>query len=175
MAKMTKILVFSDSHGRTGDMQYIIDRVHPDAEYVLHLGDGEADAERLSEEFPRQAFVTVRGNRDWGFGDSNLQRVLEIEGVRIFMCHGHKNDVYSGTRVIASFANSRNCDIALYGHTHYSEYVTVPKPGTDGRVLHILNPGSVTVPRGGQTVKGKSYGVIMLDGNGGIEISIYAV
>ena len=70
-------------------------------------------------------------------------------------------------------------DIALFGHTHYSEYSVVLKPGrTDisekGAALHIMNPGSVTRPRGGQ-IKGKSYGIILLDGKGGIKISLNAV
>ena len=179
---MTKILVFSDSHGEFGDMQYIIDRVHPDAEYVLHLGDGEADIERLSPQFPRQAFVGIKGNCDWGFGNgyNGAHRTLDIEGVRIFMCHGHRHDVVCGDySVLTAAANSLRADIALFGHTHYSEYSVVLKPGrTDisekGAALHIMNPGSVTRPRGGQ-IKGKSYGIILLDGKGGIKISLNAV
>jgi len=179
---MTKILVFSDSHGENGDMRYIIDRVHSDAEYVIHLGDGAADFERLGVHFPRQAFVSINGNCDWGFGDTycGTSRTLDIEGARIFICHGHRHDVVSGDySVLTSAANSMRADIALFGHTHYSEYNVVLKPGkTDinekGAALHIMNPGSIARPRGGE-IKGKSYGVIMLDGKGGINIGLYAV
>ena len=182
MSKKTKILVFSDSHGERGDMEYIIDRVHPDAEYVLHLGDGENDVERISPLYPRQAFVGVKGNCDWGFGNgyNGAHRTLDIEGVRIFMCHGHRHEVAGGSHsVLVAAASSARADIALFGHTHYSEYFVVPKSGkTDinekGAALHIMNPGSITRPRGGQ-ISGKSYGIIMLDVSGGIEISLHSV
>ena len=176
---MTKLLVFSDSHGEFTDMEYVIDRVHPDAEYVLHLGDGSSDMERLSGKFTRQAFVGITGNCDWGFTSNYTgpSRTLDIDGTRIFMCHGHRHDVVSGDyAVLSSAANSAQADIALFGHTHYSEYSVRLKPGkTDinekGAALHIMNPGSITRPRGG-VIKGKSYGVIELDGKGGINIRI---
>ena len=176
---MTKILVFSDSHGEFNDMRYVIDRVHNDAEYVLHLGDGSADLERLRDFFPRQAFVGVSGNCDWGISSNytGIHRTLDMHGVRIFMCHGHRHDVVCGDyTVLSAAANSVQADIALFGHTHYSEYLVALKPGkTDinekGAALHILNPGSITRPRGG-VIKGKSYAVIELDGNGGINIKI---
>ena len=182
MSKKTKILVFSDSHGDHGDMEYIIDRIHPDAEYVLHLGDGESDIEKLSLQFPRQAFVTIKGNCDWGFGNgyNGAHRTLDIEGVRIFMCHGHRHSVSGGDySVLTAAANSLRADIALFGHTHYSEYFITTKAGkTDvnepGAALHVMNPGSVARPRGG-TIKDKSYGIILLDEKGGIDISLHAV
>ena len=178
---MTKILVFSDSHGESGDMKRIIESVHPDAEYVIHLGDGAEDIERLSPHFPRQAFVGVKGNCDWlrGFDYNGDHRVLDMEGVRIFICHGHRHGVKNGGySLLISAAITQNADIALFGHTHHSEYLTVPKPGRDdlnekGAVIHILNPGSISRPRGGE-IAGKSYAVILLDGKGGIKISLHS-
>ena len=181
---MTKILVFSDSHGETEDMRYIIDTVHPDAEYVLHLGDGAAEFERLSPHFPRQAFVGVSGNCDWslggifGSGGSLPYRVLNIDGRNIFMCHGHRHGVKSGDNsLLIATARSLSADIVLFGHTHYSEYSVVSKSGgTDENsgVMHVMNPGSVSRPRGGQ-INGKSYGIIVLDGKGGVKISLHEV
>ena len=179
---MTKSLVFSDSHGEVGDMEYIIDRVHPDAEYVFHLGDGAEGFERLSAKFPTKAFVGIKGNCDWGFDDgyNGAHRTLDMEGVRILMCHGHRHNVVCGDyTVLSAAADANRADIALFGHTHYSEYIVKPKRGrTDiaekGAALHIMNPGSISRPRGGE-IKGKSYGIILLDGKGGIEISLNAV
>ena len=179
---MVKILVFSDSHGETGDMRRIIEYVHPDAEYVIHLGDGAEDMERLSPFFPRQAFVGVKGNCDWFYSSdyNGAHRVLDMEGVRIFICHGHRHGVKKGDySILLSAANSLKADIALFGHTHYSEYTVFTKVGEwdgqeKGAVLHVMNPGSVSRPRGGE-INGKSYGIIMLDGKGGIDISLCAV
>ena len=160
-------------------MKYLLDRPHSDAEYVLHLGDGSMEFERLSPHYPRMAFLNVLGNCDWGFGNSaGLQRTLDIDGVRIFMCHGHRHDVSGGDmHILSACANSQKADIALFGHTHYSEYFKIRKPGVQNEdapccALHIMNPGSITRPRGG-TVKGKSYGLILLDGKGGFDISLH--
>lgn len=180
---MTKILVFSDSHGEFEDMRRIIDQVHPDAEYVIHLGDGAADVDRISPHFPRQAFVGIKGNCDWfSYSAYNgAHRMLDMEGVRIFICHGHKHGVKGGDRsVLVSAARSLNADIALFGHTHRSEYYVDIKNGGSGdeskteERLHVLNPGSISYPRGGE-VDGRSYGIIELNGRGGIKISLCAV
>ena len=42
-----KILIFSDSHGRSANMLKAIE-YHPDAETLLHLGDGTDDLNDVS-------------------------------------------------------------------------------------------------------------------------------
>ena len=163
-------------------MRYVLDCIHSDAEYIIHLGDGEADVERISPHYPRQAFVGIKGNCDWGFGNgyNGAHRTLDIEGTRIFFCHGHRHGVKSADRTaLTSAANALNADIALFGHTHHSEYFVIPKTGNGDvsekeAALHVMNPGSISRPRGGE-ISGKSYGVILLDGKGGITITLHAV
>lgn len=168
---MVKIVVFSDSHGDSDGMVSVLSKYHSDAEYVLHLGDGNSDLERISSRFPRMATVGVLGNCDWGFlgSEADKQRVLDIEGVRIFICHGHRYGVRGGTDALIYAAEERNADIVLYGHTHCSKYTSVTR--FDGKILHVMNPGSISRPRGGE-VYGKSYGLIELDGKGGISVSL---
>ena len=154
-------------------MERVLSELHSDAEYVLHLGDGAKELERLGNRFPRIAAVGVLGNCDWGFGysEADKQRILDIEGVRIFLCHGHRYGVRSGdTDALAYAASARNADIALYGHTHCSEYKTVCM-SDGGKTLHIMNPGSISRPRGGE-VSGPSYGVILLYGGGKFDMSL---
>ena len=43
---VTKLLVFSDSHGRAGKMSAVFSE-HPDAELIIFLGDGLRDAVRV--------------------------------------------------------------------------------------------------------------------------------
>ena len=57
-----KILVFSDSHGRTLGMVRAVRQQQPDA--VFHLGDCERDTQRLEKEFPDLPLYRVCGNCD---------------------------------------------------------------------------------------------------------------
>lgn len=135
-----RILVFSDTHGsRTQMQQAVLDQ--PAAEVIIHLGDGEREAELLSRKFPEKAFLRVRGNcdfgsslRDWGeyaVGDEKLGQV------KIFYTHGHLYGVKGGLYRVKEEARDRGARILLYGHTHeaYEDY-------EDG--LYILNPGSAS-------------------------------
>lgn len=38
-----KVLIFSDSHGKAENMLRAVS-LHPDAEYIVHLGDGSGDS-----------------------------------------------------------------------------------------------------------------------------------
>ena len=62
---------------------------------------------------------------------------LEVEGRRLFACHGHRYGVKSGTERLAEAAKARGCDIALYGHTH------VPDVHEEKGIL-MINPGCMT-------------------------------
>ena len=168
---MVKMVVFSDSHGDPDGMERVLMKHHSDADYVLHLGDGNSDLDRISHKFPRMAMIGVLGNCDWGIlaGEADKQRVLDIEGVRIFICHGHRYGVRNGTGTLIYAAEERNADIDLYGHTHCSECFEFSRH--DGKTLHVMNPGSISRPRGGE-IAGKSYGLILVDGHGGVSVSI---
>ncbi len=129
-----KILVVSDSHGMTKKLSEIVRR-QTKAEVVLFLGDGESDFDHVKAEFPEKMFIGVRGNNDWCSSLKNTE-VISIEGVRIFMTHGHTYHVKYGLSELKMSARSAKADILLYGHTHdpYTEY-------DDG--LYIMNPGAV--------------------------------
>ena len=128
-----KILVFSDSHGDTEPMRRLIRRHSPDA--VLHLGDHAADAEEIRLDFPETVFWTVRGNCDLASGVP-LREELSLEGVHIFMTHGHAYQVKYG---MDSFLNTALCSgaaLALYGHTHVPDSQFI-----EG--MWAINPGSI--------------------------------
>ena len=170
---MRKILVFSDSHGDASAMKRVIEAIHPDAEYVLHLGDGMSELESLGYAFPRIATVGVSGNCDWMLfrSEADKQRTLDIDGVRIFMCHGHNHGVRSGDMdALVSAAIARNADVVLYGHTHCADSREILPDGY-GKSIKIMNPGSISRPRGGM-LHAPSYGVILLGGGGRVEISL---
>lgn len=145
---MTKILVVSDSHGGYWRLREAIES-EPSAKVVFFLGDGERDIEKISEEYPNRFFHVVQGNCDWG-STLPVSVTDEIEGKRIYACHGHSHLVKYGTADLVSAAKAQDAAIALYGHTH--------NPDThyaDGVLL--FNPGSIR--------EGK-YGIIDLAKNG---------
>lgn len=145
---MTKILVVSDSHSDIWRLREAIEK-EPQARTVFFLGDGVREAEKLSEEYPHKLFHIVPGNCDWGC-TLPVDVTDEIEGMRIYACHGHTHLVKYGTAELVSFAREQKADIVLYGHTH--------NPATsydDG--VHLFNPGSI---------REGNYGVIDIAKNG---------
>lgn len=155
-----KILVFSDSHGKFINMQKAID-MHPDAQYLLHLGDGTADLDDINT--VNKKIYTVNGNFEDSFFSAQKGlpfQCVEIEGKRIFMCHGHRQRVSYGLQNLCYNALENDADVALYGHTHvkYDKFVPFEQKG-----LHVFNPGSISRPR---DCVYPSYGIIEIQKNG---------
>ncbi len=111
-----RILVFSDSHGRVGPMQELMERYVPDA--VFHLGDVVRDGERLAELYPRTPFYRVAGNCDWNSGAHEPENVAFLEGKTILYMHGHTQGVKTGVGLAVKAAQAVRADLLLFGHTH---------------------------------------------------------
>ena len=88
----------------------------------------------------------VRGNCDWGKGPD--LRVVELEGVRFLLTHGHLQYVKSGLDELLQEAKNRQVQVACFGHTHLAKVVY-----RDG--IYLMNPGSA----GGCHAR-EGYGVI---------------
>lgn len=147
---MRRLLVLSDSHGDTAAVYRAI-AAQPEADTVLHLGDGAADLAAVAPSFPRLSYFQVRGNGDY-FASGAIPYAREecFEGKRFFLTHGHLYGVKSGLFRVVCAAKERDADVLLYGHTHL--------PMTDYEDgLYLLNPGSL---------RGGTYGVVDLSGAG---------
>ena len=81
-----KLLILSDSHGNIDNMARTVELIQP--RHILHLGDCLRDAQALHERYPDIPMDTVPGNCDWGSFDTP-ERLLEFDGVRVLMMHGH--------------------------------------------------------------------------------------
>lgn len=127
-----EILVLSDSHGKVDHMVRAVEQFHP--RQVLHLGDCVRDAQALERQFPQLPVTMVPGNCDWG-QTGEPERLLEIEGVRILMLHGHTRHVKSSPMAAVYAAREYGADVLLFGHTH------VPLVDYDG-ALWVMNPGA---------------------------------
>lgn len=139
-----KILVFSDSHGSLNKMVEAMEFERP--QHVFFLGDHDQDGLELSLMYPDIPMDIVRGNCDWGKGPD--LKVVELEGVRFLLTHGHLQYVKSGLDELLQEALSRHVQVACFGHTHLAKVVY--RQG-----IYLMNPGTV----GGVNAR-EGYGVI---------------
>ena len=140
------ILIFSDSHGIRSYMLSVARQLRPDK--IIHLGDVWGDCACLE---PIAPVTAVCGNCDYSAPVPD-ERVLEIEGVRIFLAHGHRYGVKTDLQAFASAARAERADVALFGHTH-SAY------SAEHHGVQLFNPGSIAMPRSGLP----SYGLLEAD------------
>lgn len=142
---MKTALVVSDTHGN----RRALDELEPvpgECDYIIHLGDYSTDGGYLQRKYPQKTYV-INGNCELAkVGEDEI--VLEIEGVKIFACHGHRYSVKTTLEKLAQRAKELGCGIALYGHTHEArddeiDGVALLNPGTlsayaDGRYLYLV-------------------------------------
>lgn len=139
-----KLLILSDSHGRVREMESAVRAECPDA--VMHLGDCVRDAEALRAAFPALVLYAVAGNCD-PRGSASEARLFELDGIKIYMTHGHIYNVKMGLERMYYAACEKGARVALFGHTHRP--VQIERGG-----LLLLNPGSIgSAPR-------RSYAVV---------------
>jgi putative phosphoesterase len=157
-----RILIVSDSHGNNGPLKTAIEKERPDI--LIHLGDSEYSQSEISgwAGAPKTPCVFLKGNCDVYHNDSAPVRdvaVFELNGHRFYCTHGHLQHVNYGLLTLSLYARENDCDICLFGHTHvpydsfgdavsdFSRFYDNGPCDTSGP--RILNPGSISLPRGG--------------------------
>ena len=138
-----KLLVFSDSHGQIKAMKAAAEAERPDM--ILHLGDYVRDHEALQRLYPQCPMEHVAGNCDYPILGEN--RLLELEGVKIFMTHGHRYRVKQSMLYAVYAAREEHADLLLFGHTHCPVILQEPE-------LVCMNPGAAL---------DGSYGIVTLE------------
>ena len=113
---MMRIGVFSDSHGDSHALDELLEKMgHVDV--VCFLGDVARDADHLRERcaaMPGQPeLYAVRGNNDY-YSTCQLpwELLIELDGVRIYMTHGHRAAGYMGLVYKAQELEAR---VAMFG------------------------------------------------------------
>lgn len=139
-----KILVFSDSHGRMAHMLAAVRAKGPDL--VLHLGDLMEDALALQAACPGLRVEYVPGNCD-GLTWLPPTRLLEVEGRRLLLGHGHTWQVKRTEALALAAARVENAGLLLFGHTHRA---VCRREGA----LWVMNPGAA---------KDGSFGELVLE------------
>ena len=111
-----RILVLSDSHGDYFSLKKAIE-AQSTAEVVVFLGDGYTDFERCRPLLDGKKVYCVKGNNDFHC-DYPKNAIIEENGVRIYLTHGHYEYVKSTLGGLVSVSRRNNCKLVLYGHTH---------------------------------------------------------
>ena len=150
---MKRILIISDTHGYHDPLEGILKKEGP-WDMLIHCGDleGEETAiERLTG--PACACVMVAGNNDF-FSGLPRERELDLDGLKVWITHGHNYYVSMDVNLIKEEARMRDVNVVMFGHTH--------KPLVDlsGPVIAV-NPGSLTYPR--QIERRPSYVVMTVE------------
>ncbi|MBQ8248821.1 MAG: YfcE family phosphodiesterase [Clostridia bacterium] len=159
-------LIFSDSHGTYKSMKAVIDRTPDKIDGVIFLGDVYSDIENIEEAYPLLSVYAVAGNCDFGLkflSPIYQERMIDIDGVRVLILHGHMQSVKSGTIELEAYARRKDADVVLYGHTHERDNRYI---GSGKKPLYVFNPGSVSRPRDGEP----SFGVLTVK-NGQVLLS----
>lgn len=131
------ILLFSDTHGNSFDLKKVIYN-YPKVDLVIHLGDYVKDVYKVRGDFSTIPFECVAGNNDWASSEPN-EKVIEIEGKKIFLTHGHTYGVKSSTKKLIEKGKELGTDAIFFGHTHLTDEFFSGD-------MHIINPGSLGRP-----------------------------
>lgn len=101
----------------------------------------------------------VKGNCDSFMGRNLPHSVVEtVEQVKIAMIHGWDLPLDHAPTVAARFAD--DVRVIIHGHTHRRRDQEVTR--ADGSKVTLINPGSVSSPRGGEQ---PGYGELLIDGS----------
>lgn len=136
---MAKILVASDTHGNKEQLKSLL--TEGDFTHLIFCGDMLKDLEDINFD----NIIKVKGNWDeWVIDHKNtLEEVVEIEGVKILVTHGHKYGVKSGIGGLIKRAEQENIKLVCYGHTHIQDVQEVNN-------IVYLNPGAFSYFKGGK-------------------------
>lgn len=131
---MDNVLIVSDSHGLSDELQMIQDR--HDVSQMIHCGDSEL----LKDDPVMEKFITVAGNCDSDPRYLN-EHILQIDDLTLFMTHGHLFSVKTNLLSLSYRAAEVEADVVCFGHSHVAGTEKI-----DGRIY--INPGSIRMPRG---------------------------
>ncbi|MCI1987046.1 MAG: metallophosphoesterase [Lactobacillus sp.] len=142
-----KLVVVSDAHGDAAILQTILTQ-QPDADGYFYCGDSE-----LAASDPLfKTYRAVSGNMDID-PDFPLTVTASLSGVRVWMTHGHRFNVNFTLAPLLAAGKDAQADIILFGHTHQLGVEQV-------EAQLVLNPGSISQPRGRYAGLGGTYAVI---------------
>lgn len=131
---MSKVLIVSDSHGLTKELEVLRERHLHEVDVMIHCGDSQL----MPDEEPITGYLTVMGNCD--FEGYPLETMTEVSNRKIFITHGHRYSVKTSLLNLKYKAEELGANIVCFGHSHVLGAEII------GGIL-FLNPGSIRLPR----------------------------
>ncbi|PRR77383.1 hypothetical protein CLLI_23670 [Clostridium liquoris] len=151
--EVLKIGIISDTHiTKHGDnINKIIDKYFKDVDMIIHVGDFNS-MDVINNIKKKKKFMGVFGNNDSSTVKQYLKEkdIINIEGYKIGMFHGHGDKKTSIERAYDEFKDSK-VDIIIFGHSHQ------PIIKTKNKIL-MINPGSPS-----RKLKERWYSYIVLE------------
>jgi putative phosphoesterase len=132
-----KILIMSDSHGRTDNLDKVLNKVG-NIELLIHLGDFESSADYIEAVSPCRLEM-IAGNNDY-FSDYPNEKIIQINDYKVLLLHGHRQRVNFELDTLKNYGLNKGVDIIMFGHTH------IPLINIEDNIT-LINPGSITLPR----------------------------
>ncbi|MGE5558098.1 MAG: metallophosphoesterase [Bacillota bacterium] len=147
--------IVSDIHGSFFNLLRAVKSMG-NIDLLIHAGDGAADIVKLQGRYSFR-IEAVKGNCD-SCDIFPEEALFEIDGYRIFLCHGHRYGVKTGIQPLLARARAEKADVAVYGHTHEALICTE-------RGILLINPGSLYY---GRAPGGPSYAILETMPDGGL-------
>ncbi len=141
---MIEFIVCSDNHGTIAPLEKLSE-AYPNMTKI-HCGDVELPPEYLKD------FEVIAGNNDYN-GDYPDTLIVEIEGIKVLVIHGHQY-YFDRLDKLSKRAINNHCQVVCFGHTHVFETENV-------NGVQCINPGSLRYNRDGTQ---PSYAVVKYDG-----------
>ena len=148
-------LIVSDTHGNTRILEQLLENYKSITNTVIHLGDHARDMSRFKDN--ETVLYIVNGNTDPMIAEYD-ERVIELDGKRIFITHGHRYGVKSSYTDLIYKAEELDVQACLFGHSHVP--VIFKEKG-----IFFMNPGSPTHPRPGDL---PGYALMRIEDDGQI-------
>lgn len=126
-----KLLITGDIHGQHDVLEKVLKK---EKDYDLHLNTGDLGLD--IETIKQLDMIAVKGNTDY---DLNLptERLIEHQGLRILLTHGHLQNVKYGLNELILMAEEMQADICIFGHTHDAFYRQIND-------VTFINPGALS-------------------------------
>ncbi|MFZ5652717.1 MAG: metallophosphoesterase family protein [Bacillota bacterium] len=155
-----RIGLLSDTHSVLAPAYKAIEAMG-EIDLLIHCGDHYRDASKIAASINVPVHAVV-GNCDSRM-DGPAEKLLDLEGVLIYVTHGHRYNVKSSLLSLYYRALELKASVAVFGHTHVEGFGYTRAPGCpNSQKLLIINPGSISDPRGGDRL---SYGILEIEGS----------
>jgi len=157
-----RILLLSDSHGNIYNIHRAINNTK-NIDTVIHLGDCARDIILVRASYENIRFEYVTGNNDWG-AEQNKEKILDIEGKKILITHGHLYNVKTNYNLILLKGKELGVDAIFFGHTHiteekYSDGIILLNPGSIGASEHTKKPTYCVIEVTSELIKARFWAV----------------